>query len=52
MIILNKKRLLFINLIIVISIFSLAIKNTAILETSSTPISGHTVILDAGHRAT
>lgn len=49
MVILNKKRILFINLIIVISIFSLAITSNTILETSSTPISGHTIILDAGH---
>lgn len=50
MIILNKKRLLFINSIIVISIFFSSINmNTLSLETSSTPVSNHTIILDAGH---
>lgn len=48
---LNKKRILFIILTIIVSIFSLAItslKNTT-LETFSLPVSNHTIILDAGH---
>lgn len=47
MILLNKKRILFIILTITISIFSVIKSNT--IEASSTPISSHTVILDAGH---
>lgn len=61
MIILNKKRLIFINFVIVCSIFYFGFLNTfnsnitsykfsnKIKETSSTPISNHTIILDAGH---
>lgn len=47
----NKKRILFISLVIVTSISSFAISNldTITLETSSLPISNHTIILDAGH---
>ena len=50
MIILNKKRLLFINSAIVFSIFfsSTNILNSS-LPVSSTPVSNHTIILDAGH---
>ncbi len=52
MVILNKKRLIFINLSIIFSIFvySLTAKNPLTSEpVSSTPISNHTIILDAGH---
>lgn len=52
MIILNKKRILFINLTIIFSIFfySLNSFNSLMSENvSSTPISNHTIILDAGH---
>lgn len=52
MIILNKKRLIFINLIIVCSIFFYSLdslKTSEIEEVSSTPVTGHTIILDAGH---
>ncbi len=50
MIILNKKRLLFINFIIVFSIFFSSITTNNYIEpVSSTPISNHTIILDAGH---
>lgn len=65
MIILNKKRLIFINFVIVCSIFyfgfsknfnsnleiSTNIKNnyTKTESVSSTPVSSHTIILDAGH---
>lgn len=55
MIILNKKRLIFINTIIVLSIFfyNFSLKNINNINNSelvsSTPVAGHTVILDAGH---
>lgn len=52
MIVLNKKRLLFINLSIILSIFVYSITSNKLLETqevSSTPVSNHTIILDAGH---
>ncbi len=51
MIILNKKILLFINLSIIISIFiySLQFNNFDTESVSSTPVSNHVIILDAGH---
>lgn len=50
MIILNKKRLIFINSIIVFSIFFYSSNIMNHLEpVSSTPVSNHTIILDAGH---
>lgn len=52
MILLNKKRILFISSVIICSIFSNAIFQTSYKHTepvSSTPISNHTIILDAGH---
>lgn len=52
MLILNKKRLIFINLSIVFSIFiySFTINNYSKTKpASSTPVSNHTIILDAGH---
>jgi N-acetylmuramoyl-L-alanine amidase len=55
MIILNKKRLIFLNLSIVLSIFFYSLqtnnlKNSYEIEAvSSTPVSNHTIILDAGH---
>lgn len=52
MILLNKKRILFISSVIICSIFSNAIFQTSYKNTelvSSTPISNHTIILDAGH---
>ena len=52
MILLSKKRILFIATTIVISIFSCSIFEFNHLYTtlvSSTPISNHTIILDAGH---
>lgn len=52
MVILNKKRLLFINLSIILSIFIYSISSINNLESkpvSSIPISNHTIILDAGH---
>lgn len=48
MIILNKKRLLFINSAIIFSIF-LNCMSTIPVPASSTPVSNHTIILDAGH---
>ncbi len=53
MIIFNKKRIVFIVSFMVISIFCYSktsnITNQNTLSTSSTPISNHTIILDAGH---
>lgn len=52
MIILNKKRLIFINILVIFSIFfySLNFKNIDNTKlVSSTPVAGHTIILDAGH---
>ncbi len=52
MVVFNKKRLVFINFIIVFSIFyySLFSNNSSYFEpVSSTPVSNHTIILDAGH---
>lgn len=52
MLIFNKKRILFINFSIIFSIFvySLTYSNSLLTQTtSSTPISNHTIILDAGH---
>ena len=51
MVVLNKKRILFISFSIIISIFACSIKskNLNLQPTSSTPVSNHTVILDAGH---
>lgn len=52
MIILNKKRLIFINLSIVLSIFFYSFSFSNFKKTelvSSTPVSNHTIILDAGH---
>ena len=52
MIILNKKRLIFINLSIVLSIFFYSFSFSKLQSTepvSSTPVSNHTIILDAGH---
>ena len=65
MIILNKKRLIFINFAIVCSIFYFGFSNnfnpnlnisanikkytSKIEAVSSTPVSNHTIILDAGH---
>lgn len=47
MIIINKKRILFVIFAITISIFSST--NIKIIQASSIPISSHIVILDAGH---
>ena len=52
MILLNKKRILFISSVIICAIFSCSIVDITSLKAqpvSSTPISGHTIILDAGH---
>ena len=52
MILLNKKRIIFISTVIVCSIFSYAFFDSDNLKTkpvSSTPITNHTIILDAGH---
>lgn len=52
MFILNKKRLVFINLIIVFSIFYYSLFSNNFSKTeivSSTPVGNHTIILDAGH---
>ena len=51
MIILNKKRIIFISFIIILSVtcFSLNNKNYPSIQVSSTPVSNHTIVLDAGH---
>ncbi len=52
MILLNKKRILFISSIIICSIFSCSFVNQELTESelvSSTPVTNHVVILDAGH---
>ena len=51
MITLNKKRIIFINLGIIFSIFlyTLTSSNLTSTSTSSIPVSNHVVILDAGH---
>lgn len=52
MFIFNKKRMIFINLSIVIAVFIYSLSSASTLKTevvSSTPVSNHTVILDAGH---
>lgn len=52
MILLNKKRILFISSVIICAVFTCSIVDMTSSKTqpvSSTPISGHTIILDAGH---
>lgn len=52
MFIFNKKRMIFINLSIIFSIFLYCLTQTSSLNTqsaSSTPVSNHVLILDAGH---
>lgn len=52
MIVLYKKRILFLNLIVILSIFFCSInfsRNSNTMYTSSNPVSNHTIILDAGH---
>ncbi len=52
MFVFNKKRIIFINLSIIFAIFIYSLNSTSSLQTevvSSTPVSNHTIILDAGH---
>ncbi len=52
MIIFNKKRIIFINLSIILAIFIYSLDSSKQFSTqtvSSTPVSNHTIILDAGH---
>lgn len=51
MIVFNRKRIIFISLLIVLSITCFTIKNNNYLsvQVSSTPVSNHTIVLDAGH---
>ena len=52
MVVLNKKRLIFLDLIIIFSIFMYSLnskKYNNIINASSTPVASHTIILDAGH---
>lgn len=57
MLILNKKRITIITCMLLLSLYAFAFKETNIenkntgetLETVATPVSGKTVILDAGH---
>lgn len=51
MILINKKKILYLLSCITISVifFNCTTNNSATIETSSTPVSNHVVILDAGH---
>ena len=52
MFIFNKKRIIFLSTLIVFSIFYSGFASNYkdnLIETSSTPIANHTIILDAGH---
>ena len=51
MIVFNRKRIIFISLLIVLSITCFTMKNNNYLSVpvSSTPVSNHTIVLDAGH---
>ena len=49
MIIINKKRFMFIEFCILIAILFNAILISNPIQTSSTPITGHIITLDAGH---
>ena len=50
MLILNKKRIIFLNLVIVFSILFQSIKyKEKNITFSSTPVSNHIIIIDAGH---
>lgn len=51
MLIINKKRMSFILIILMISVISFAInsKNENTISTVSLPASGKTIVLDAGH---
>lgn len=56
MIVFNKKRIIFLISTLMISFISIGFtkdfKDLNVVQTSSTPASGYTVILDAGHRPT
>ncbi len=55
MIVLNKKRIVFLISALMVSFICVSLNNTNNLETvptSSVPATGHTIILDAGHRST
>ena len=49
MIIINRRKIIFIECCILLSIVFSAISFSNTIETSSTPVSGHIVTLDAGH---
>ncbi len=49
MILINKKKIVFLLSCIIVSIVFFNVTNPVWLETSSTPVSSHVVILDAGH---
>lgn len=51
MLVLNKKRIIFFISVIMISFVSMSLNrnNVESIQTSSTPVSSHTIILDAGH---
>lgn len=52
MIILNKKRILFITSIVVISVFAFTIQRAQVNKTVQTvalPVSNKTIVIDAGH---
>lgn len=52
MVILNKKRLILITTCIFVSIFTFMLSNSNdkdVIETVNLPVSGKTIVLDAGH---
>ena len=54
MVVLNRKRLIIITTCVFVSVFAFMLTNTAmpqnnVVETVSLPVSGKTVIIDAGH---
>ena len=51
MYVLHKKQIVFMCLALVFSISYFSFREPNILPTSSTPVTGHTIVLDAGHGA-
>ncbi len=56
MLVLNRKRISIVILCILVSVFSFMIATTGKKEdtvpTTATPVSGRTIVIDAGHRYT
>ena len=55
MVILNKKRIVFFISVLMVAFISVSLTNDKseleTVQTSSVPVSGYTIILDAGHRS-